>query len=57
MGTVLESTDIGKILRAVEASHETLRKLGSKRISSILRIDERLDKPRSMRDKVRRVTE
>jgi len=57
MGTVLESTDMGKILRAVEVSHETLRKLGSKRISSILRIDERLDKPRTMRDKVRRVTE
>ena len=55
MATVLESTDLRKILKAVEVSHKTLRKLGSKRISSTLRIDQRLDKPRSMRDKVRSV--
>ena len=57
MATILESPDIAKILKAVEVSHRTLRKLGSKRISSILRIDERLDKPRSMQDKVERITE
>lgn len=55
MATVLESSDLRKILRAVEVSHEALRKIGSKRISSLLRIDERLDKPRTMRDKVRSV--
>ncbi len=55
MATVLESTDLRKILKAVEVSHETLQRLGSKRISSMLRIDQRLDKPRSMRDKVRSV--
>ena len=53
MATVLESPDLAKILKAVEVSHATLRKLGSKRISSTLRIDERLDKPRTMADKVR----
>ncbi len=56
MATVLESSDLATILKAVEVSHAALRKLGSKRISSILRIDERLDKPRSMREKVRKVT-
>jgi uncharacterized protein (TIGR00106 family) len=56
MATVLESPDLTKILTAVEVAHKTLRRMGSKRISSILRIDERLDKPRSMRDKVLAVT-
>ncbi len=56
MATILESPDLGRILKAVEVSHKTLRKIGAKRISSILRIDERLDKPRSMRDKVRSVS-
>jgi uncharacterized protein (TIGR00106 family) len=56
MATILESRDLSRILKAVEVSHETLRKLGAKRISSTLRIDERLDKPRSMKDKVRSVT-
>jgi len=52
MATILESSDIGTILKAVEASHSALRKLGSKRISSTLRIDERRDKRRTMVDKL-----
>jgi uncharacterized protein (TIGR00106 family) len=52
MATVLEAKDIATILHAVELSHETLRSMGVKRISSILRIDERLDKPRTMKDEV-----
>ena len=53
MATVLEAQDLSSILRAVEVSHRTLRSMGAKRISSILRVDERLDKPRAMKDKVR----
>ncbi len=52
MATVLEARDLATILRAVEVSHEALRSMGAKRISSILRIDERLDKPRTMSNKV-----
>jgi uncharacterized protein (TIGR00106 family) len=52
MATVLESPDLSKILQAVEVSHAALRKLGAKRISSMLRVDQRLDKPRTMADKV-----
>jgi uncharacterized protein (TIGR00106 family) len=52
MATVLESSDLRRILKAVEVSHAALRSMGSKRISSSLKIDERLDKPRTMRDKV-----
>ena len=53
MSSVLEAESIGTILEAVEASHRVLRSMGVKRISSSLRIDERLDKRRMMSDKIR----
>jgi uncharacterized protein (TIGR00106 family) len=52
MATVLEARDIETILHAVRLSHKALRSMGVKRISSSLRVDERLDKPRMMKDKV-----
>ena len=55
MATILEAQDVHTILKAVEASHQALRSMGAKRISSILRIDERLDKPRRMKDKTESV--
>ena len=55
MATVLEAKDVQTILKAVEASHSALRSMGAKRISSILRIDECLDKPRMMKDKIESV--
>jgi len=55
MATIMEAKDVRTILRAVEASHSALRSMGAKRISSTLRIDERLDKPRTMADKTRSV--
>ena len=55
MATVLEAQDVRTILKAVEVSHEALRSMGVKRISSTLRIDERLDKPRTMSDKTESV--
>ncbi len=53
MSSVLEAENIGTILEAVEASHRALRTMGAKRISSTLRIDERLGKRRMMKDKTR----
>jgi len=53
MSSVLEAENIGTILEAVEESHRALRSMGAKRISSSLRIDQRLDKPRRMSDKTR----
>jgi uncharacterized protein (TIGR00106 family) len=53
MSSVLEAENLGTILEAVEVSHRALRSMGAKRISSSLRIDERLDKPRTMSDKTR----
>ncbi len=55
MATLLESPDLDRILKAVKVSHATLRGLGCQRISSILRVDERLDKPRRMSDKVKTI--
>ncbi|HLE64802.1 MAG TPA: MTH1187 family thiamine-binding protein [Candidatus Bathyarchaeia archaeon] len=56
MATVLEAQDLKTILKAVEQGHRAVRSLGAKRISSTLRIDERLDKARTMSDKVRKVS-
>ena len=53
MSSVLEAENIGTILEAVEVSHRALRSMGAQRISSSLRIDERLDKRRVMSDKTR----
>ncbi|OLD56120.1 hypothetical protein AUI46_02250 [archaeon 13_1_40CM_2_52_13] len=53
MSSVLEAENIGTILEAVEVSHRILRSMGAKRISSSLRIDERLDKHRKMSDKTK----
>lgn len=52
MATILEAAEIDTVLQAVAVSHEALRSMGAKRISSILRVDERLDKRRTMKDKV-----
>lgn len=52
MATILEARDISVILEAVQVSHRALKSMGVKRISSLLRTDERLDKPRTMKDKV-----
>jgi len=53
MSSVMEAESIRTILEAVEVSHLVLRSMGAKRISSGLRIDERLDKRRMMSDKIR----
>ena len=52
MSTVLEAEKIETIVRAVTAAHSAVRALGARRVSSLLRIDERLDKARSMEDKM-----
>jgi len=57
MATVLEAPDLKTILRAVEVSHEALRSMRVRRISSFLRVDERLDKRRTMKDKIVSVEE
>jgi uncharacterized protein (TIGR00106 family) len=55
MGTVLEADRLETIFEAVKAAHETLIDKGILRVESTLIIDDRRDKPRTMKDKVNSV--
>jgi uncharacterized protein (TIGR00106 family) len=55
MGTIFEVSDIEKALKIAKAAHEAVIKTGARRVLTTLRIDERLDQPRSMEERVRRV--
>ncbi len=55
MCTILEATDLEQILEAFRRAHRAVREAGAKRIVAHLKIDDRLDKPRSMEDKVKAV--
>jgi uncharacterized protein (TIGR00106 family) len=52
MGTVVEADSLEPIFEAVKAAHEALVAKGILRVESTLIIDDRRDKPRTMRDKV-----
>ena len=52
MGTILAADDLDTIFEAVRRAHEAVVALGGKRVASTLRIDDRRDKPRTMKDKV-----
>lgn len=52
MGTILEANSLEPILEAVKAAHEALTTRGIRRVESTLIIDDRRDKPRTMKDKV-----
>ncbi len=52
MGTVMEASSLETIFEAVKAAHETLMVKGILRVESTLIIDDRRDKPRTMKDKV-----
>ena len=55
MGTILAAKDLDTIFEAVRRAHEAVIAAGIKRVSSTLRIDDRRDKPRTMKDKVKTV--
>lgn len=55
LGTQIEADDIEPVLRAVNAAHAAVKKAGAARIISSIRIDERLDKAQTLKDKVRSV--
>ena len=52
MGTVMEADSLEPIFEAVKAAHEALMLKGILRVESTLIIDDRKDKPRTMKDKV-----
>ena len=55
MATVIEAEKLSDILLAVEAAHESLFRMGAKRVDFMLRVDDRRDKKRRMEDKVEEV--
>jgi uncharacterized protein (TIGR00106 family) len=52
MGTVIEAESLEPIFKAVKAAHEAMVARGVQRVESTLIIDDRRDKPRTMKDKV-----
>ena len=52
MGTVIEADNLEPILEAVKVAHEAIVAKGILRVESTLIIDDRRDKPRTMKDKV-----
>jgi uncharacterized protein (TIGR00106 family) len=52
MGTVMEADSLEIILKGVKVAHEALIAKGILRVVSTLRIDDRRDKPRTMKNKV-----
>ncbi len=57
MGTLLESNDLGKVFSAITAAHEAVFKLGAQRVATNIKIDERRDEEKSIKDKVSSVTQ
>jgi uncharacterized protein (TIGR00106 family) len=56
MGTIIEG-DLDRILEVVRAMHEEPFHQGAVRVSTLLKIDDRRDKPHTMERKVRSVEE
>lgn len=52
MGTLVESSNLKDILSAVEAAHEAVTEAGAARIITTIRIDQRLDKSQTLKDRV-----
>ncbi|MDP8906688.1 MAG: MTH1187 family thiamine-binding protein [Thermoproteota archaeon] len=55
MGTEIEANNLQDVLKSVETAHKAMRDIGVKRIISTIRIDERLDKPETLEDRVNSV--
>lgn len=55
MGTLIESENLSNIFRAVELAHEAVKSKGIKRIITSIRLDERIDAPHTLEEKVESV--
>lgn len=53
MGTIVETDSLDKLLSLVKEAHESLFKIGAKRVSTLIKIDDRRDtRGERMKDKV-----
>ncbi len=57
MGTLLESDDLEKIFNAIKIAHEAVFNTGAERVATSIKIDERRDEDRTIKDKVSSVTQ
>lgn len=57
MGTLLESDDPEKLFDAVKLAHEAVFALGADRVATSLKIDDRRDKEKSLKEKIVSVKE
>jgi uncharacterized protein (TIGR00106 family) len=55
MSTQIESDNLDDIFQAIRAAHNSAKSAGAKRIISTIKIDERLDKPNTLEEKVQSV--
>ena len=55
MSTQIESDNLDDIFQAIHAAHNSVKSGGVKRLISTIRIDERLDKPNTLDDKVQSI--
>lgn len=55
MSTQIESDKLDDIFQAIHVAHNSAKSVGTKRVISTIRIDERLDKPNVLDDKVQSV--
>ena len=55
MSTQVEANNLDDIFQAIRAAHNSAKSAGVKRIISTIRIDERLDKPKTLEEKVQSV--
>ncbi|WP_297501251.1 MTH1187 family thiamine-binding protein [Thermococcus sp.] len=57
MSTIIEVPTVRDALDVIGETHELMFKMGAKRVSTTIRIDDRRDKERHMEDKVKSVME
>ena len=57
MGTLLEAENADELFDAIKTAHEAVFKVGSQRVVTSVKIDDRRDRARTMADKVRSVEE
>lgn len=56
MGSIIEANNVDQILEATKRAHEMMFEVGAQRVSTLLRIDDRRDKPRRMEDKTQAIS-
>ena len=55
MSSQVESDNLDHVFQAIHAAHNSAKSAGAKRVISTIRIDERLDKPNTLDEKIQSV--